>query len=148
MGFDLASITAAGVSATIGGIGGLAKDIREAIVGKEIDPTVTAQIELKLAEMETQLMLAQVSINMKEAESEVWWKAGWRCFIGWTCGFSLMYSSILRDLMDWLAMMCGYAGKFPVIDTTLTTQIVIALLGLGSLRSFDKKQAPSPAGKE
>jgi Protein of unknown function (DUF3154). len=148
MGFDLASITAAGVGATLSGIGGLATSIREAIVGKEVDPTVVAQIELKLQELENQLMLGQMQINLEEAKSESWWVNGWRPYIGWGCGSSLIYSAILRPIMVDIATMFGNKAIFPILDTTITTQVLLALLGVGIMRSYDKKQAPSPAGKE
>jgi len=33
----------------------------------------------------------------------------------------------------------GYEGEFPVIDTTITMQILFGILGLGAMRSYDKK---------
>ena len=32
-----------------------------------------------------------------------------------------------------------YTGAFPVIDTALTMQVLFGILGLGALRSYDKK---------
>jgi hypothetical protein len=98
--------------------------------------------------MENQLLLGQMQINLEEAKSEVWWKAGWRCYIGWGCGTSLIYSSILRPIMVDIAAMMGSTAKFTVLDTSVTLQVLMALLGIGVMRSYDKKQEPSPKGKE
>ncbi|CAB4173358.1 hypothetical protein UFOVP953_54, partial [uncultured Caudovirales phage] len=32
----------------------------------------------------------------------------------------------------------GYNGEFPVIDTNLTMQVLMGLLGLGAMRSVEK----------
>jgi hypothetical protein len=41
--------------------------------------------------------------------------------------------------MRFIATMNGYTGLFPVIDTALTIQVLMGMLGLGAMRSFDKK---------
>lgn len=140
---DLASGATGGI---FSGIGSLLKDARVAITG--VDPEKAAEIEALLQQIELQMMTAQTAINLEEAKSESWWVNGWRPYIGWGCGSSLIYSSILRPIMVDVAQMCGYVGTFPTLDTTITTQILLALLGVGVMRSYDKKQAPSPKGKE
>ena len=152
MGFDPGSILAEGAAAGIGslmqGVGTLAKDIRQAITG-ELPAEKQAEIEMKLTELESQAMNAQAAINLEEAKSEKLFVSGWRPFIGWCGGFGLAYAGVLEPLMRFVSKVgFGYVGQFPVIDTTLTSQVVIAMLGIGIMRSFDKKQAPAPIGKE
>ena len=143
----LGSIANGAVGGLLGGIGTLAKDLRTAITG-DIPPEKQAEIAQKLQELDTQLMLAQIQVNLEEAKSEVWWKAGWRCFIGWGCGFSLVYSTVLRPFMVDVATVYGSKATFVTLDTTLTLQVLLALLGVGIMRSYDKAQSPSPKGKE
>lgn len=52
-------------------------------------------------------------------------------------GFSYGLSGTLyaADILD---VLNHYAGDFPVIDTDLTLQVLLGLLGLGGLRSFEK----------
>lgn len=86
------------------------------------------------------LQLAQIAVNQEEAKSASFFVAGWRPFIGWVCGVSLAYVSLVEPIARFLAtVLFKYAGTFPVIDTTLTMQILLGLLGLGAMRSFDKK---------
>jgi hypothetical protein len=86
------------------------------------------------------LQLAQIAVNQEEAKSASFFVAGWRPFIGWVCGVSLAYVSLVEPIARFLAtVLFKYAGVFPVIDTTLTMQILLGLLGLGAMRSFDKK---------
>ena len=41
------------------------------------------------------------------------------------------------------SVIYGYIGGFPLIDTTLTMQILFGILGLGAMRSYDKKNGTS-----
>ena len=40
--------------------------------------------------------------------------------------------------MSWIARVSGYAGKFPVLDTSLLVTCVTGMLGIGAMRSFEK----------
>lgn len=83
--------------------------------------------------------LAQIDVNKEEAKSLNWFVAGWRPFVGWVCGAGLAYVAIVEPLARFLAqVMFGYSGEFPAIDTTLTMQVLIGILGLGALRSTEK----------
>jgi hypothetical protein len=128
------------------------------LVGKVIDnilpdPAVAADAKLKLLELQQKGQLAeldadlrvalgQMEINKVEAASTNWFVAGWRPFVGWACGASFAYAALLEPLMRFGATVWfDYRGTFPVIDTNLTMQILVGLLGLGGLRSFEKSRA-------
>jgi len=95
-----------------------------------------------LAELQAHVTLlqGQMAINAKEAEHKSVFVAGWRPFVGWVGGFSLAYVSIIEPLMRFIATMTGYTGDFPIIDTTLNMQILMGMLGIAGMRSYDKKQ--------
>ena len=87
------------------------------------------------------LQLAQVAVNTEEAKSSSFFVSGARPSILWTCGVAFAYSSIIEPLLRFIAtVLFHYSGAYPVIDTTLTMQIMVGLLGLSGLRSYDKKQ--------
>ena len=85
-----------------------------------------------------QLALQQIMVNMEEAKSANWFVAGWRPAVGWIGAFGLGYAAILEPLIRFVAVMAGYTGKFPVLDTTITMQVLFGLLGLGAYRAFEK----------
>ena len=64
--------------------------------------------------------------------------AGWRPFAGWVCGIGLAYVSIIEPIARLVATLVGYTGAFPAIDTTLTMQVLLGMLGMGGLRTLDK----------
>lgn len=119
------------------------------IVGKLFDkilPDTEAANAAKARLLELQLngelqqITGQLDINKAEAGSSSMFVAGWRPFVGWICGMGLGYVAILEPVMRFLAqVMFHYSGGFPVIDTTLTMQVLLGMLGMGALRSFDKK---------
>ena len=106
------------------------------------DPAQAAEAKLKLLEMQQNgdlaVMTAQTDTNKIEAASSSVFVAGWRPFVGWVCGCGLAYVAIIEPIARFIATMLGYTGAFPPIDTTLTMQVLIGLLGMGGLRSLDK----------
>lgn len=98
--------------------------------------------ELAILAAETDLAKGQLEVNKVEAASSSVFVAGGRPFVLWVCGFALAYASILEPMGRFAAaVMFGYTGAFPVIDTTITLQVLLGLLGLGAMRSYDKKKA-------
>jgi len=121
-------------------VGGIITGIREAITGEKIsDPTEMAKVTLQLEALENGLKTGQLQINMQEAKSPRLFVSGWRPFVGWGCGFALLYAAIFEPIMRFIAtVFFKYSGSFPVIDTDLTMQVLLGLLGLGAMRGFDK----------
>ena len=114
------------------------------------DPEKKAAAQLELLKMqqtgelanlaaETDLAKLQVQVNLEEAKSANWFVAGWRPFIGWTCGCGLAYVSIIEPLARFAAQVWfHYTGSFPVIDTTITMQVLLGMLGLAAARTVEK----------
>lgn len=95
--------------------------------------------DLQILDAHLKLMLGQIEVNAKEAESKSVFVAGWRPAVGWIGGFALGYAAIIEPIARFVAVINGFTGEFPLIDTTLTLQILTGMLGLGLMRSFDKK---------
>ena len=113
------------------------------------DPAQQAQERLKLTQMaqdgdlarldaHVKLMLGQLEINKVEAASKSLFVAGWRPFVGWVGGFALAYAGILEPLLRFVSSLNGYTGDYPEIDTAMTIQVLMGMLGIGAMRSFDK----------
>ena len=85
-----------------------------------------------MARIALQPTLLQTEINKVEAQHRSVFVAGWRPFIGWVCGVSLGYSFFLAPIIAiWVADM-------PELDTDTLYNLVLALLGLGTLRTVEK----------
>lgn len=89
----------------------------------------------------TDLAKGQLEVNTEEAKNVSRFVSGWRPMCGWVGAAGLAYSAILEPFARFIATVAfHYTGAFPVIDTTITMQILFGLLGLGAMRSYDKKQ--------
>ena len=108
------------------------------------DATAIEQKKLELLSQELQseflALLGQVEVNKIEAQSDRAFVSGWRPFVGWVCGVALMYAALIEPMARFVAVVgFGYSGAFPVVNTDITLQILLGLLGLATMRSFDKK---------
>jgi hypothetical protein len=102
-----------------------------------------AQLELlrEASKQEHEGSMGQLAINLKEAESPNVFVSGARPFILWVCGISFGYVALVEPLARFVAVVgFGYDGAFPVIDTELTLQVLFGLLGLGTLRTYEKSK--------
>jgi len=95
--------------------------------------------DLAILNAEVQLLLGQINVNAAEANHKSIFVAGWRPFVGWVCGFGLLYASVIEPLMRFIATVNDYTGTFPVLDTTITMQVLLGILGLGVMRTQEKK---------
>lgn len=83
-------------------------------------------------------MLAQVELNKVEASSGSLFVAGWRPFIGWIGGLGLAWSFIVAPTVEYVAVLQGFQGKLPEFDFSQLFAIVLAMLGIGGMRTFEK----------
>lgn len=102
--------------------------------------TLKQRGDLAVMDAHIKLMLGQIEINKQEAQSKSLFVAGWRPAVGWIGGLSFGYAAIVEPIMRFTAKMSGYEGGFPLLDTTMTMQVLIGMLGLGVMRSFDKSK--------
>lgn len=123
----------------LGNVGKVFKDIRAAITGKEVlDPNKQAELEIGLMKAEAALSAAQTDINKIEAAHKSLFIAGWRPWIGWVCGAAIAWHFILAPFVGWILIMAGVTATLPTIEMGLLINIVLAMLGLGGLRTFEK----------
>ena len=96
-----------------------------------------ARLELLKLQQSGELagMTAQTEINKAEASNPSVFVSGWRPAIGWVCALALGYQYLARPLM--VAFMPALA--FPGLDDNLW-QLMMGMLGLGGLRTFEKTQ--------
>ena len=115
-------------------------------VGKIADDLVTTDAERAAADLdaykaESERMAGQVETNKVEAASSSLFVSGARPFVMWVCAAALAYASVIEPLARFIArVVFGYDGEFPDIDTELTMQVLIGVLGLGAYRSFEKSK--------
>ena len=104
------------------------------------DAREKAQFELIRAaqDQEFQVALKQIETNSEEAKNSNLFVSGWRPFIGWVCGIALTYNFLIYPLMLWFIAFYGSAIKPPPLFSDVLMELVLGMLGLGGLRTFEK----------
>lgn len=114
------------------------------------DPTAAAAAKLQVMELaqkgelaqlsaETQLAMGQVEVNKAEASSGSAWAAGWRPLVGYVCAVALAWDMVLKPLGLTVWVLAGHpAPVLPDLSSEQLYSLLFGLLGLGSLRSFEK----------
>jgi len=114
------------------------------LVGRFIpDPTKQAEAALAIQQLAAQERASQTKVNEVEAANSSMFVAGWRPFIGWVCGSALVYQYLFSPLLPWLVnVFGGHAPPMPGLDDNLW-QLMLGMLGLGGLRTYEKVQGVS-----
>ncbi len=101
----------------------------------------------QLAELKAHvdLMLGQIEINKIEAGSKSAFVAGWRPGVGWLCVFGIGYHVILYPILLWVWVYLEATGRIPpemtpppVLPSGPLMTLVMSMLGVGGMRSYDK----------
>lgn len=125
------------------------------VVGKVLDkiiPNVAErekakmELQLKLAEQEGELVkaliqsdIAQADINKVEAGSDNLFKSGWRPAVAWI-GVTGLAWTVFLPVISWFLQMFGVqTPPLPQLGGEVLNTLLFGLLGLGGLRTYEKK---------
>lgn len=82
--------------------------------------------------------LGQMEINKAEATTDLF-RGGWRPAVGWTCVAGLVYQFLVMPILPWVVTIAGgTVPPLPAIDNNTLMTLLIGMLGLGGMRSFEK----------
>jgi hypothetical protein len=103
------------------------------------DPQARMQFQIELAKLADQEgsrshdeNMGQIQTNIAEAQNRSVFVAGWRPFIGWGCGAALIYNTLIAPPFH-----------LTMADNAFLQTILMAMLGLGAMRSYDKAKGTS-----
>ena len=127
--------------------GGAAIDAVSAI-GNVFDKLFTSKEEKAAAErillkIQQQPHILQGEINRIEAAHRSIFVAGWRPFIGWVCGVGFLWAFLGHPLFEWVVTLMELEVTPPALMTDKMLELVLAMLGLGGLRTVEKLKGRS-----
>jgi hypothetical protein len=86
-------------------------------------------------------LLAQLEINKAEAASGSIFKGGWRPAVGWVCASAFAYHFVLQPILLFVVALTGTElPTLPEFDMSTLLPVQGGMLGIGGLRSYEKKQ--------
>lgn len=131
----------------IGSIASLATGIIDRIWPNKSDPAyiqaqtalLTAQTQGAFKQMDADLQIAveQIKANAAEAATPGFHfrdGAGWVCVIA----FAIM---ALKAPIEWASALSGHPVSLPSVDTSVTTDMLLGLLGLGGMHAWQQAKS-------
>ena len=116
------------VNALIGPVSGL---LDKFIEDKDQKNALAHEIATMSERHAHEALKGQLEINKVEAAHKSLFVAGWRPAIGWVCMLGLLYNTIIANVLSiWIDV--------PEVDTTLLVPVMMGMLGLGAMRSYEK----------
>jgi|TARA_R100000995_G_C3449066_1_gene107164 hypothetical protein len=120
-------------------IGPVSKLVGKFIEDKDVKNKLSHDLATLAQRHAQELAKSQIEVNKMEAQSRHWFVASWRPFIGWTCGIALMWHFVLSQFILFFATMFGYSlPALPEFDMGSLMTVLMGMLGLGGLRTFEK----------
>tara|TARA_X000001382_G_scaffold123116_1_gene106593 strand:+ start:257 stop:628 length:372 start_codon:yes stop_codon:yes gene_type:complete len=90
------------------------------------------------AQLIQEINKAQIEVNKIEAGQSNLFVSGWRPFVGWTCGVALCYHFVLQPFLMFVMLSIGNPIELPVFQMETLTTVLMGMLGLGGLRTYEK----------
>ena len=118
-------------------------------VGKIIDELHTSdeerlQAKNTIKKIEAELKKRQMDINLADSQSKSGGISGmiqriWRPLIGFSCALAIFWEYVLKQFLMFLIATFSWETKpLPELDMATLMPLVMALLGMGALRSYEK----------
>lgn len=133
------------LTALLGIVSPIVSKILDHIPNKDERAQARLVFELQMAENETKLIEIfskidekQADINIEEAKSSSLFVSGWRPAVGWLCVTGMAWAFVLKPILDWTLAVVGSDVISPEIASGELTSLLMGLLGMGALRSYEK----------
>jgi hypothetical protein len=122
---------------SIKAVGGIIDELHTSTEEKE-------QLKLRFEEIQAKLKSKQMDINLADAQSKAGGISGfmqrsWRPMIGMSCALAIFWEFVLsKFILFFLGVFHYEVIELPQLDIGTLMPLVMSLLGMGALRTFEK----------
>jgi hypothetical protein len=116
------------LQALIGPVAGL---LDKVVPDKDVAAKLAHEIATMSEKHAQQLSIAQLAVNKEEAKGN-WFQSSWRPAVAWVCVIGMAINFLVSPLLSPLGVVV------PQADTSVMMPVLMGMLGLGGLRSFEK----------
>ena len=120
-----------GIGRILESVGGIADDL---VTTEEEE----RRIDLDEKRLDAELARGQLEVNRVEAGHRSMFVAGWRPFIGWTCGAAFCWHFVLVPIAVLALTAANVSAELPEFDISTLSTVLMGMLGLGGLRTYEK----------
>ena len=121
-----------GIAESVIGVAG--KVLDKFVEDKDLKTKLSAELKAQIISLD----LAQAQANIEQAKHPSVFIAGARPAIMWICAFGLGWQFVFQPIALWGLAVSNMDIVLPVIQTEGLMTLTLSLLGLGSMRSFEK----------
>ena len=118
-------------------VGPIASLISEVVTDKDKRDELAFKVSTLVATQAHENAIAQLKVNEREAAHNSMFVAGWRPFIGWTCGTAMAFNYLIVPIAD------GFGFQMTVLDIITMFPVLMGMLGFAGLRSYEKVKGVS-----
>ena len=129
-----------GLSALIGPISSL---LDKVIPDKDLREKLSHDIATMAEKHTQQQVMAQIEVNKVEAAHHNMFVAGWRPAIGWICALGMAGNFLIIPFVNMGLELTGTDVLIPMIQLAEMMPVLMGMLGLGAMRSFEKAKGVS-----
>jgi len=124
------------------------------LVGKAVvDKDKARELNVRLQELADKSdarlheeLMGQIEVNKQEAAHPSIFVAGWRPFVGWSCGFGVAWTFVASPFVVQIAKFFGYAGEPVAVDTATLLSLLMGMLGISGMRTYEKYKGVATSG--
>jgi hypothetical protein len=90
-----------------------------------------------------ELAKGQLEVNKAEAQHKSLFVSGWRPAVGWCCVFGMMGNFMVIPFTNFVLALLKIEVVVPLIDTATMMPVLMGMLGLGAMRTYEKRTGVS-----
>jgi len=124
--------------ASLNPLAGIAGSVMEGLDDLFTSDEEKADATLRLTELLQKPHNLQAMANIEGAKHSSVFVAGWRPAIGWVCAIGLGYQFLILPFAGLINAFYALPAELPAIQAAELSTLVMSLLGLGGLRSYEK----------
>ena len=90
-----------------------------------------------------ELAKGQLEVNKAEAQHRSLFVSGWRPAVGWCCVFGMLGNYMVIPFTNFVLALLKIDVVVPLIDTATMMPVLMGMLGLGAMRTYEKRTGVS-----
>ena len=90
-----------------------------------------------------ELAKGQLEVNKAEAQHKSLFVSGWRPAVGWCCVFGMMGNFMVIPFTNFVLALLKIDVVVPLIDTATMMPVLMVMLGLGAMLTYEKRTGVS-----
>jgi len=124
----------------IGPVTGL---ISEFVEDKDKSKALAHEIATMAEKHANDIAKAQIEVNKVEAASSSLWVSGWRPAVGWVCVMGMAGNFMVIPFANFVLALLDIDVIIPLVPLDTMMPVLMGMLGLGAMRSFEKTKGVS-----